>query len=153
MSILCKFMYSILTCAWVHVHRTEISTRGECFSTFLLQGAVTSTSFPKKSSCYRQLNKTVTLVTVVEVRCNACLHDPRHVPYWCKAAGASREKRQNRKTPPLPVQPRNDMSSKCLACWDSNSIQQSQSLAEQTAERHVPLLQTPLCRGNKRRKW
>lgn len=84
-------------------------------------------------------------VTVVEVCRNACLHDACHVPYWGEAAGASCEKRQNRKAPALPIQPGNDMSSECLSCWHTHSIQQSQSVAEQATEGHVPLLQTCLC--------
>lgn len=89
---------------------------------------------------------------MVEVRCNACLHDARHVPYWCKTARTSCEKRQNREAPPLPVQPGDNMTSERLACWDTHSIQQSQSVAEQAAKRHVPLLQTRLCRWEKRKR-
>lgn len=88
---------------------------------------------------------------MVEVRCNARLHDARHVSYWCKTAWASCEKRQNREAPPLSVQPGDYMSSEGLACRDTHSIQQGQSVAEQAAERHVPLLQTCLWRGKRGR--
>lgn len=42
------------------------------------------------------------------------------------------------------------MSSKCLACWDTNSIQQSQSITEETAEGHVSLLQIHLCKRERK---
>ena len=89
---------------------------------------------------------------MVEVCCNARLHDARHVSYWCKTARASCEKRQNREAPPLPVQPGDYVSSERLACRHTHSIQQGQGVAEQAAERHVPLLQTCLWRG-KGKKW
>lgn len=79
------------------------------------------------------------MLTMVKVCCDACLHNASHVPYWRKAAGASSEERQNWKASPLPIQPGVDMSGKRLARRDSHSIQQSQSIAEQAAECHVPL--------------
>lgn len=106
----------------------------------------TVTSFPKKSTFNPPLNKTVTLVTVIEVRCDARLHDPRHVPHRRETAGAGGEERQNREAPPLPVEPRNDTSGERLARRDADPVQQSQSVAEQPAEGHVPLLQTRLWR-------
>ena len=91
-------------------------------------------------------------LTMAEVCCDACLHDTCHVSHWCKATGAGCEKRQNRKAPPLSVQPGNDMSSKRFTRWNAHSVEQSQRVTEETAEGHVPLLQTHLCKG-KRRKW
>ena len=88
---------------------------------------------------------------MVEVRCNTRLHDARHVSYWCKTAWASCEKRQNGEAPPLPVQPGDYMSSEGLARRDTHSIQQGQSVAEQAAVCHVPLLQTGLWRGKRGR--
>lgn len=90
------------------------------------------------------------LLTMVEVPCNACLHDACHVSHWCKATGAGCEKGKSWKAPPFPVQPGNDMGSECLACWDAHAVEQSQSITEETAERHVPLLQIHLWKGTGR---
>lgn len=90
---------------------------------------------------------------MVEVRCDACLHDACHMAYRSKAAGASCEERQDGKAPPLPIQPGNNAGHKCLSCGDPNSVQQGQSVAEQAAERHVPPLQPGLCGGKKKQQW
>lgn len=83
---------------------------------------------------------------MVEVRCDACLHDARHMPHRSKAAAASCKERQNGKAPPLPIQPGNHAGNKCLSCGDPDSVQQGQSVAKQAAEGHVPLLQAGLWR-------
>lgn len=86
---------------------------------------------------------------MVEVRCDARLHDACHMAYRSKAAGASCEERQDGKAPPLPIQPGNNAGNERLSCGDPDSVQQGQSVAEQAAERHVPPLQPGLCRRTK----
>lgn len=90
---------------------------------------------------------------MVEVCSDACLHDPRHVSHRCETTGAGCEKRQNRKAPPLPVQPGDDVSRERLACRHPHPVKKSQHVAKEAAECHVPLLQAHLCREKSTRVW
>lgn len=87
-------------------------------------------------------------LTVVEVGCDAGLHDTRHVAHRGQTAGASSEQRENWKAPPLLVQPGDDTNCEGLARRHAHSVEHSQRAAEKAAERHVPLLQTRFCGEN-----
>jgi len=89
--------------------------------------------------------------TVVEVGRDAGLHDAGHVTHRGQTLGAGREEGQDGECPRLPVQPGDDVRGEGFACGHAHSVEQGQGVDEQTAQRHVPLLQTALWGGHKRR--